>query len=65
MSDRQVVGLIFEPGVSTSDEVTEHAGRGVGLDVLLALARETGAKMRVASTPNRNTRFTLQWSATA
>ena len=65
MSDREVVALIFEPGVSTSDEVTEHAGRGVGLDVLLALARETGAKMRVASSPNRNTRFTLQWSAAA
>ncbi|MBK6636967.1 MAG: Hpt domain-containing protein [Rhodocyclaceae bacterium] len=62
MTDREVVSTIFEPGVSTADEVDAHAGRGVGLDVLLNLVRSTGARLRVASTPLKSTRFTIQWS---
>lgn len=62
MSDREVVATLFEPGFSTATEVTQHAGRGVGLDVLNALVRETGARLRIASSPRAYTRFTLQWS---
>lgn len=62
MSDREVVAMIFEPGFSTTKVADAHSGRGVGLDVLLALARETGARLRVASVPQGFTRFTLQWS---
>jgi len=64
MSDQEIIATIFEPGVSTVEAVTEHAGRGVGLDVLLSLVRSTGARLRVASTPSKATRFTLQWSPT-
>ncbi|NMG27725.1 ATP-binding protein [Aromatoleum evansii] len=62
MSDRDVVATLFAPGVSTAASVSEHAGRGMGLDVVGALARETGARLRLASTPRAYTRFTLQWS---
>jgi chemotaxis protein histidine kinase CheA len=62
MTDREVVGTIFQPGVSTIDEVHQHAGRGVGLDLLLNLAKETGARLKLASSPATHTRFTLQWS---
>jgi HPt (histidine-containing phosphotransfer) domain-containing protein/histone H3/H4 len=62
MSDREVVAALFEPGVSTAAEITRHAGRGVGLDVVGTLARETGARLKLASAPNAYTRFTLQWS---
>ncbi|AYH44282.1 ATP-binding protein [Azoarcus sp. DN11] len=62
MSDRDVVATLFEPGVSTATTVDEHAGRGVGLDVVGTLARETGARLRLASSPSEYTRFTLQWS---
>jgi len=62
MSDREVVATLFEPGFSTAAEVTQHAGRGVGLDVLNALVRETGARLRIASAPRAYTRFTLKWS---
>jgi two-component system chemotaxis sensor kinase CheA len=34
MSDSEVYGLIFEPGFSTADKVTNLSGRGVGLDVV-------------------------------
>lgn len=62
MADREVISTIFHPGFSTAEKVGEHAGRGVGLDVLLALARETGARLKLVSTPSSFTRFILQWS---
>lgn len=62
MSNREVVATLFEPGVSTASEVTTHAGRGIGLDVIGTLARETGARLRLTSAPRAYTRFTLQWS---
>jgi two-component system chemotaxis sensor kinase CheA len=34
MSDQGVYGLIFQPGFSTADEVTDVSGRGVGMDVV-------------------------------
>lgn len=64
MSDRQVIATIFEPGVSTQEEANLHAGRGVGLDLLRVLAKETGARLKLASTPSSFTRFILQWSPT-
>lgn len=62
MAVRDVIATIFQPGMSTSDHVDEHAGRGVGLDVLHALVRETGARIKLVSTPSCFTRFILQWS---
>ena len=34
ISDQEVYGLIFQPGFSTADEVTDVSGRGVGMDVV-------------------------------
>jgi len=62
MAVREVVATIFQPGMSTADHVDQHAGWGVGLDVLHALARETGARIKLISTPSSFTRFILQWS---
>jgi signal transduction histidine kinase len=62
MTDREVIATIFQPGMSTAENVGQHAGRGVGLDVLLALAKETGARLKLTSTPSSFTRFILQWS---
>ena len=62
MTVREVIATIFQPGMSTADDVNEHAGRGVGLDVLYSLVRETGARIKLVSTPSSFTRFILQWS---
>lgn len=62
MSDRDVAAMIFQPGFSTADEVTDHAGRGFGLDVLHELVRETGVRLRISSTPRVATSFTLNWN---
>jgi two-component system, chemotaxis family, sensor kinase CheA len=62
MSDRDVASMIFRPGFSTAEAVTDHAGRGFGLDVLFDLVRTANVRLRVSSTPSVATSFILQWS---
>jgi two-component sensor histidine kinase/PAS domain-containing protein/HPt (histidine-containing phosphotransfer) domain-containing protein len=57
---RQVYGLIFRPGFTTATEVTEHAGRGAGLDVVSALVRELGGQIGVSTASGKYTRFMIQ-----
>jgi two-component system chemotaxis sensor kinase CheA len=52
-----VYKLIFQPGFSTTDEVSEHAGRGVGLDAVSTLVREHGGRIGVSTAAGRFTRF--------
>jgi len=54
-----VQGLIFVPGFSTAEEVSQVAGRGVGLDAAAAAIHELGGGIEVASEPGQGTRFTL------
>jgi two-component system, chemotaxis family, sensor kinase CheA len=49
--------LIFLPGFSTTEEISEHAGRGVGLDAVSTLVREYGGKIGVSTLSGRYTRF--------
>lgn len=56
--DRSAVfRIIFQPGFSTTEEITEHAGRGVGLDAVSTLVREHGGKIGVSTMTGRYTRF--------
>jgi two-component system chemotaxis sensor kinase CheA len=52
-----VYRLIFQPGFSTAESVSEHAGRGVGLDAVSTLVREHGGKIGVSTTAGQYTRF--------
>jgi len=54
-----VFRLIFQPGFSTSPTVTEHAGRGVGLDVVSSMIRERGGRIGVSTAPGQYTRFKI------
>ncbi len=49
--------LIFQPGFSTTEAVSEHAGRGVGLDTVGHLVREHHGKIGVSTAPGQHTRF--------
>jgi len=49
--------LIFQSGFSTAAEVTEHAGRGVGLDVVNSTVRACGGRIGIATTAGKYTRF--------
>jgi len=51
--------LIFLPGFSTKDSVTEISGRGIGMDVVKTVVDELGGKIHLRSVPQRGTRITL------
>ncbi|WP_337174549.1 chemotaxis protein CheA [Paludisphaera sp.] len=58
--DPRVVGLIFEPGFSTRDQVSDMSGRGVGLDVVRDSVRALRGSVAVESTPGQGTSFTFR-----
>jgi two-component system, chemotaxis family, sensor kinase CheA len=55
----QLHSLIFLPGFSTAERVSELAGRGVGLDVVASSIHELGGTLEVASRPGQGVTFTL------
>jgi chemosensory pili system protein ChpA (sensor histidine kinase/response regulator) len=59
LGERELMELIFQPGFTTVAEVTELAGRGVGMDVVRAELASFGGRVAVASETGRGTRFTL------
>ncbi len=58
-SDRELMDLIFAAGFSTATEVSELAGRGVGLDVVRSELSAFGGRIAIGSEAGRGTRFTL------
>ena len=59
ISDDQLAQMIFTTGISTAAEVTEIAGRGIGMDVVRSEITALGGRIDVASQPGRGTRFTI------
>ncbi len=57
--DSQPHALIFQPGFSTAEQVSELAGRGVGLDVVAAAVRALGGTITVRSGRNEGSAFLL------
>ena len=49
MSDQEVYGLIFAPGFSTADQVTDVSGRGVGMDVVKKNITALGGTVEIDS----------------
>ena len=47
MSDREALGLIFRPGFSTAEKVTDVSGRGVGMDVVKTNIERIGGNVTV------------------
>jgi two-component system chemotaxis sensor kinase CheA len=60
MSRDKLLNLIFEPGFSTAETVSNVSGRGVGLDVVRQNLERVGGSIKVASVPGQGTQFTLQ-----
>ena len=51
LSDREALGLIFQPGFSTAQTVTNFSGRGVGMDVVKSHIEKIGGVVDVFSRP--------------
>ncbi len=61
MERTKVLALIFRAGFSTLEHATEHAGRGVGLDVVSHRIRELEGSIGVSTVEGKGTRFQLRW----
>ncbi|MBK9349469.1 MAG: chemotaxis protein CheW [Sulfuritalea sp.] len=60
MSDGEVWQLIFEPGFSTAEQVTEVSGRGVGMDVVKRNIGAMGGRVEIESMRGIGTRMTVR-----
>ncbi len=59
MNESDILQLVFAPGLSTADEVTEISGRGVGLDVVKASLEALKGTVEIESQPGKGTTFRL------
>lgn len=57
--ERRLTSLIFEPGFSTAEQLSELAGRGVGMDVVRNATTALGGRIETTSEAGRGTRFRL------
>lgn len=59
MTATEIVNLMLDGGISTSANLTEVAGRGVGMDVVRAAVTRLGGKVTAETTPGKGTTFEL------
>lgn len=60
LSDDQINGLIFRPGFSTAETITDVSGRGVGMDVVKKNIEALGGTVSIKTTMGAGTTFTLK-----
>jgi two-component system chemotaxis sensor kinase CheA len=60
MSDSEIASLIFLPGFSTADQVTNVSGRGVGMDVVKTNVEAVGGTVEVETREGTGTTFILK-----
>ena len=60
MSKSELLEFLFLPGFSTSKEVTEISGRGVGLDIVKSMTQEVAGNVRVSTVLGKGTSFHFQ-----
>ncbi|MFP4346910.1 MAG: chemotaxis protein CheA, partial [Desulfococcaceae bacterium] len=60
ITEEALAALIFKPGFSTRDAISEVSGRGVGMDVVRENIQALKGTVRVASWPGKGTRFTIR-----
>jgi chemotaxis protein histidine kinase CheA/ActR/RegA family two-component response regulator len=61
LSDSDVIDLIFRPGFSTAEVLSEESGRGVGLDVVRDSVSRLRGTLEVESMPGQGTAFTMKF----
>lgn len=60
LTDREAINLIFLPGFSTAEKVTQFSGRGVGLDVVRTNVERVGGTVEIESRLGRGTTLKLK-----
>jgi two-component system chemotaxis sensor kinase CheA len=64
MDNSAIYDLVFHPGFSTADEVTDTSGRGVGMDVVHDTVTQLDGSVNVDSTPGEGTTVSLRLPVT-
>ncbi|MBK5928192.1 chemotaxis protein CheA [Rhodobaculum claviforme] len=59
MSEQDIFALLFEPGFSTAEKISDLSGRGVGMDVVRSEIRALGGRVTLASVRGRGTTATI------
>jgi len=59
LTDEEVDNLIFLPGFSTAETITDVSGRGVGMDVVKRSIQALGGRISISSVPGKGSTFTL------
>lgn len=60
LSESEIFALIFHPGFSTADKITDVSGRGVGMDVVRKQVQKLRGRIEVSSEPGKGTTFLLK-----
>ena len=60
MSRSQIYQLIWEPGLSTAEKVTEVSGRGMGMDIVKSKIEDLNGVVELDSEPGRGTTLTIK-----
>ena len=60
LSEERIDNLIFEPGFSTADQVSDLSGRGVGMDVVRKNIEDLGGQVLVQSRAGKGCTFTIR-----
>ena len=59
LSDEEIDNLIFLPGFSTAEKISDISGRGVGMDVVRQSVQALGGRISISSRPGMGSIFTL------
>ena len=59
LADHEVIELIFHPGFSTAEQVTQVSGRGVGMDVVRSNIQKIGGTVSIKTEAGRGTLMTI------
>ena len=65
LTPAQVAALVFEPGISTAEAISEISGRGVGMDAVRSTLESLGGSVEIATEQGRGTTTTLVVPITA
>ncbi len=60
LSDRELVNLIWHPGLSTAERVTDISGRGVGMDIVKSRIESLNGSVDLRTVPGQGTTFSIR-----
>ncbi|PMP90658.1 MAG: chemotaxis protein CheA [Hydrogenobaculum sp.] len=64
MTEKEVLSLIFHPGFSTADQVSEVSGRGVGMDVVMTTVMNFRGTIDIETQKGKGTKVTMAFPLT-